>query len=98
VIKTLPIVLALGLAAASATALADPSDSMSGSHMQNCITKEKAKNDGRSDADISSACATKTQQKQQSQPNSTDGMTPGNGPAPSSQTPTTPNEPTQTPK
>jgi hypothetical protein len=107
-IKPLSIALALSLATASAAALADDTTSMSGTHMQNCVAKEKAKNDGRSDSQISQACTTKMQQKSQTQPgngNSTNGMqTPGT--TPSAMTPnsptypnnTTPNETNQVPK
>jgi hypothetical protein len=94
--KPISIALALGLAAAGATAFADDTTgSMSGTHMQQCIAKQKAKNDGRSDADISQACTAKMQkhQSQSSNGNSTGGMTPGNGPASSATTPTSPNYP-----
>lgn len=105
-IKPLSIALALSLAAASAAALADdPGSSMSGTPMQNCVAKEKAKNDGRTDADISAACTAKMQ-KQQSPSSSPSEMTPGSGPAPSTTTPppssypstATPNDPSQEPK
>jgi hypothetical protein len=106
-IKPLSIALALSLAAASTAALADDTSSMSGSHMQNCVAKEKAKNDGRSDAQISQACTTKMQQKYQNQSNgnSMNGMQ-APGTTPSATTPnsptypnnTTPNETNQVPK
>jgi hypothetical protein len=91
VIKPLSIALAVSLAVAGSAALAgDPSGSMTGTQMHNCIAKEKAKNDGRSDADISSACTAKMQ-KQQSP-----SMTPGSGTAPSATAPATPEYPTTT--
>jgi hypothetical protein len=98
VIKPLSIALAVSLAVAGSAALAgDPSGSMTGTQMQNCIAKEKAKNDGRSDADISSACTAKLQKQQgQSSGNSTNGMTPGSGTSPSATTPATPDYPTTT--
>lgn len=105
-IKPLSIALALSLAAAGTAALADdPGSSMTGTPMQNCVAKEKAKNDGRTDADISAACTAKMQ-KQQSPSTSPNSMTPGNGPSPSTTTPppssypstTTPNDTSQDPK
>ncbi|HEY2807844.1 MAG TPA: hypothetical protein VGI91_03535 [Steroidobacteraceae bacterium] len=76
------------------------------------MAKEKAKNDGRSDATINATCTTKIQKYQNQSPNSTSSsdVTPGNGPSPSSTTPSTsdspstttpnetPNDTTQTPK
>ncbi len=84
-IKPISLALALSLAAASAAALADDTTtSMSATHMQTCVSKEKAKNDGRSDADINQACTAKIQ-RHHSQSNG--GMNPSNnGPAPSSTT------------
>ena len=105
-IKPLSIALALSLAAAGATALADdPGSSTTGTPLQNCIAEEKAKNDGRTEATITSACTAKMQ-KQQSPSTSPNSMTPGNGPAPSTTTPppssypstTTPNDTSQDPK
>ena len=105
-IKPLSIALAVSLAVAASAALAgDPSGSMTSTQMHNCIAKEKAKNDGRSDADINSACTAKMQKQQSpsSSGNSTDGMTPGSETSPSATTPATPEYPTtndsnQTPK
>ncbi len=83
-IKRISIALALSLASASAAALADDTTSATYStHMQTCVSKEKAKNDGRSDADINQACTAKMQ-KHQSQSNG--GMNPSNAPMPSSTT------------
>ena len=83
-IKPISIALALSFAAASAAVLADETTSSTYStHMQTCVSKEKAKNDGRSDADISQACTVKMQ-KHQSQ--STGGMNPSNAPMPNSTT------------
>jgi hypothetical protein len=97
VIKPLSIALALGLAAAGTAALAgDPGSSMTGTPLQNCVAKEKAKNDGRTDADINAACTAKMQ-KQQTPSTSTDSMAPGNGPAPSTTTPPPSSYPTTTP-
>ena len=103
-IKPISIALALSLAAASAAALADDTtSSMSANHMQVCVSKEKAKNDERSDADINQACTVKMQ-KYQSQSNG--GMNPSNapnstttspGPA-TSPTTTTPDDTTRSPK
>ncbi len=106
-IKPLSIALAISLAAAGAAALADDTTAVSGSHMQHCIAKEKAKNDGRSDAQISQACTAKMQQKYQNQ-SSSDSMngmqTPGTTPSaatpvsPSYPSNSTPNETNQVPK
>jgi hypothetical protein len=106
--KVIPIALAATLALAATTAFADDSSSAS-THMQNCVSKLKAKNDGRTDAQINQACADKIARK--SSTNSSTGaspndMMPGNGPASSATTPssptypnnTTPNENNQVPK
>jgi hypothetical protein len=108
VIKPLSIALAFSLATAGTAALADDTSSMSASHMQHCIAKEKAKNDGRSDAQISQACTTKMQQKYQNQSSNGNSMNDMQSPGttPSAATPnsptypnnTTPNETNQTPK
>ena len=83
-IKPLSIALALSLAAAGTAALADdPGSSMTGTPMQNCVAKEKAKNDGRTDAAISAACTAKMQ-KQQSPSSS---MTPDTATSPSTTAP-----------
>lgn len=95
--KPLSIALALSLAAAGASALADDATSTS-AHMQKCVAKQKAKNDGRTDTQISQACATKMQQKYPSQPSSGNSMndmqTPGT--TPGAQTPSAPNYPSTT--
>jgi hypothetical protein len=101
-IKPLSIVLALGLAASGATAFADDtSGSTNGTHMQQCIAKQKAKNDGRSDADISQACTARMQKH-----DSGNTTTPAPSTAPGTVTPSspnypstsTPNDPAQVPK
>ena len=93
-IKPLSIALALSLAAAGTAALAtDPGSSMTGTPMHNCVAKEKAKNDGRSDADISTACTAKMQ-KQQAPSTS---MTPGTDTSPSTTAPPPSTYPTTAP-
>lgn len=98
-IKPLSIALALSLAAAGAAALAeDPGSTMSATPMQECIAKEKAKNDGRTDADISAACTAKMQ-KQQGPSSSPNDMAPSTSTPPSSSYPgTTTTDPSQEPK
>ena len=105
-IKVTSMALAAGLALAGATAFADDTVSAS-THMQNCVSKQKAKNDGRTDAQINQACMDKMAHKANSNSSaSPNDMMPGNGPASSATTPssptypnnTTPNENNQVPK
>ncbi len=93
-IKPLSIALALSLAAAGTAALAgEPGSSMTGTPMQNCVAKEKAKHDGRSDADISTACTAKMQKQQV--PSTS--MTPGTETSPSTTAPPPSSDPSTAP-
>jgi hypothetical protein len=91
VIKSLSVALTAALAAASVTAFADDTSGATATHVQQCVAKEKAKNDGRSEAAINQACMAKVQ-KYQSQPDSS-GMTPPTTTTPSSPAPSSPNYP-----
>lgn len=92
-IKPISIVLAVGLAAASAGALADDPDysTASASHLQRCIAKQKAKSDGRTDSDITQYCIAKMQKKHESNMSTAPAATP-----PSPPTPASPNDPNET--
>lgn len=60
-IKPITVALTIGLAAASAASWADdpPATSTSQTSMQRCVTSERAKNDGTSDAIIMRTCTSK---------------------------------------
>lgn len=63
-IKPISIALMASLAAASVVALADDPDySTSTRHMQPCMAKEGAKNDVRTDSDLTQYCTARYQKK-----------------------------------
>lgn len=76
-IKPITVALTLGLAAASAASWADDPAALSTSQssMQRCVTSERAKNDGTSDAVINRTCTSKISKHSEDTTSSPDSAT-----------------------